>query len=254
MKKVKIYTFADKAPYFIPWQYKSFKDHVQDDFEYIVMNNSSSTTLDSDIKNHCSSLAVQCIDVEHKDFSHACFACAAPVQESLDRFISKDRDCLSFIVDSDVFLMRDFNFNKYMEGWDMAGLPQSRETNGRIIEYIWNAFIIIDNDTCPNLETLDMGCGTYWHAPLDVGGFSYFYLQANPQLKFKRVPTSNLITNHPEVIGLIPEQVRNDYEFRFDMEVLQGDFLHFRGGSRWNVKTTEFYEAKENFIRILVGA
>jgi hypothetical protein len=122
-KKVKIYTFADKVPSFIFWQYKSFKDHIQDDFEYIVMNNSSNPTLDFDIRNYCNSLAIQCIDVEKKDFSHGCFACAAPIQDCIDRFISKDKDCISVIIDSDVFSMKDFNFNQYMEGYDLGGIP-----------------------------------------------------------------------------------------------------------------------------------
>ena len=251
MKKVKIYTFSDKAPYFIPWQFKSFKDHIQDDFEYIVMNNSSSATLDADIKNHCSSLAIQCIDVENKDFSHACFSCSEPIQECIDKYISKDKEYISVIADSDLFLMRDFSFNDYMEGWDIAGLPQSRDTGGgNIIEYLWNCLIII-NTTAPNISKLKMWPGVLNHGHCDVGMASFFYLLYN-DVKFKRIPTTNVIISHPEVLGLIPERVRDLYELRFDSEIIEGSFFHFRGGSRWDSKPSEYYESKEIFVQKLL--
>lgn len=253
MKKVKIYTFADKAPYFIPWQYKSLRDHLRDGFEYIVMNNSSNAKLDSDIKNHCNSLAINCIDVENKDFQTAVYACSAPIQECIDKYISQDCDCINAIIDSDVFLMRGFSFNEFIDGHDIAGIMQSRLADkGVIIEYLWNAFLVI-NSGAPNIDKLKMWPGTVNHAPLDVGGMSYFYLLYN-DIKLKKIPCTGLITDHPDVISLIPERVRGGYKFEWDMEILEGRFLHYRGGSRWDNRPKEFYEEKEGFIRKLVNA
>lgn len=250
--RVKIYTFSDKAPYFIPWQYKTLKNFVTDDFEYIVMNNSSSKQLDEDIRNHCSSLAIKSIDVKKKDFTHACFSCAFPIQECIDEIIAKDKDCYSVILDSDIFLMKPFSFNEFMDGWDIAGVPQSRDGGYSIIEYMWNAFVIIDNDTCPRLDTLNFSCGTVMKGKLDVGGMTYFYFKQFPEVKWRRIPSTGIIHDHPDVMSLLPERVRKDYVFDFDMEVLEGRWLHFRGGSRWDVKKSSYYENKEAFIRKMV--
>jgi hypothetical protein len=94
-----------------------------------------------------------------------------------------------------------------------------------------------------------MGCGTIWKAPCDVGGMSYFYFKANPDTKWKKIPTTSIITNHPETMILFPDHVRGLYQFEFDMEFVEGSFLHFRGGSRWDKKDKYYYESKQEFIR-----
>ena len=39
MKKITIYTAADKRPDFIHLQYETLKKYIKDDFEYIIFNN-----------------------------------------------------------------------------------------------------------------------------------------------------------------------------------------------------------------------
>lgn len=39
MKKITIYTVADKRPDFIPVQYDTLKKYIRDEYEYIVLNN-----------------------------------------------------------------------------------------------------------------------------------------------------------------------------------------------------------------------
>jgi len=249
---IKIYTIADKSPQFIGWQAKSFKDYLKDDFEFIVMNNSSSLDLDEAIQGECLAAGIKWINVENKDFSHPCFSCAAPVQETVDRFIAVEKECISVIIDSDMFLIRDFSFIEYIEGYDIAGVSQARDAGHKMIEYIWNGLIVF-TPTLPNLQTLDMGCGVVWKAHGDVGLFSYYYLLANPEVKWKRIPNTSIITNHPETMKLFPDHARDLYEFRFDSEIIEGSFFHARGMSRWDCKPKEFYEDKENFIKKLVG-
>jgi hypothetical protein len=251
MKKVKIYTFSDKAPYFITWQAKLFNDFLKDDYEFIVMNNSSNSQLDIDIKNHCNANAIKCIDVENKDFSTAVYACSSPIQECIDKYISNDKDNISVILDSDLFLMREFSFNELIKDYDIAGIMQAREADkGVIIQYLWNCFLVINN-TAPNIEKLCMWPGTINHAPTDVGGMSYFYLLYN-DVKLKKIPCTGIIHDHPEVLGLIPEHVRNDYRIEFQSEIIEGSFFHYRGGSNWNNKSKEHHTQKQNFIKKLL--
>ena len=131
---IKIYTIADKSPQFIGWQAKSFKDHLKDDYEFIVMNNSSSLDLDEAIQGECLNAGIKWINIENKDFSHPCFACSAPIQELIDRQIANDRENIAAIIDSDLFLMRDFSFKEFIEGYDMAGVMQARQADKGLIE------------------------------------------------------------------------------------------------------------------------
>jgi hypothetical protein len=248
---IKIYTIADKSPQFIGWQVKSFKDHLKDDYEFIVMNNSSSLDLDEAIQGECLAAGVKWINVENKDFSHPCFACSAPVQEIIDKYISQDRECISAIIDSDLFLMRSFSFEGCLGNYDIAGLSQARDAGTEIIEYIWNAFMII-SPTAPNITKLKMWPGTLNHAHSDVGACSYFYFLYN-DVKWKKLPSTGIITEHPQVMELIPERVRNEYDLSYQMEVLEGSWIHLRGGSNWNYQPKELYDNKQNFIKKLVG-
>jgi hypothetical protein len=248
---VKIYTFADKSPGFIRWQNELLKRYLHDDYEFIVMNNASSGVLDKTIKFECNELGIRCEEVLKKDFSTGCYACAAPIQDCIDRFIGKDDENISVIMDSDLFLMKDFSFTSFMDGWNIAGIPQSRDAVYEIIEYLWNCLVII-HPSAPNKRSLHMGCGTIMHGACDVGGMSYFYLRANPELKWRRIPTTGVILDHPEVWALLPEKIRSEYDLDFGMEIIEGSWLHFRGGSRWDNKKKEFYEAKEAFINKMV--
>jgi hypothetical protein len=249
--KVKIYTFADKAPDFIGWQAELFKRFLKDDYEFIVMNNSSSSRLDIQIRKECSNSDIHIEKVLKKDFNTGCFACAVPIQWTIDNFIGKDDDNISVIIDSDLFLMKEFSFTSFMEGWDIAGVPQSRDTGYDIIEYLWNVLVVI-HPKAPSKSTIHMGCGAILHSPVDVGGLSYFYLRSNPEIRWMRINTTGIIPDHPEVLGMFPDNIRPDYKTDYQMEIINNEWLHFRGGSRWDNRPKEFYEEKEGFIKKLV--
>lgn len=71
MSKVKIYTWADKAPEFIYRQYETIKKFVKDeDWEFIVFNNTPCTILDRqrEIKRICKELGIKCLDVRFRTF------------------------------------------------------------------------------------------------------------------------------------------------------------------------------------------
>lgn len=248
---IKIYTFPDKAPQFIRWQNELLKRYLHDDYEFIVMNNASNSILNEEIVGECQDMRIRCIDVLKKDFSTGCFACAVPIQWTIDNYIGKDDENISVIMDSDLFLMKDFSFTTFMDGWDIAGVPQSRDGGYKIIEYIWNCILVLA-PSAPDKWSLDMGCGTIYHAPCDVGAFSYFYLKSHPNIRWRRINSTGIIIDHPEVLDMFPSKIRGEYKLEYGMEILNGEFLHLRGGSRWDIKPKEFYEAKEEFIKKLV--
>jgi hypothetical protein len=249
-KPVKIYTFADKSPQFIEWQNYSFHKFIKDDFEFIVVNNASSEALYINIEYQCEHLNIKSIDAGKKDFSHACFSCAVPLQWCIDEIISKDSNCISVIVDSDLILFKDFSFNEFIQGYDLAGIAQSRDGGYKIIEYIWNCFMIFDNDTMPNIRNFDVGPGMIWKAPLDVGGFTYYYLQNNPSCRWRKITNTSIIVN--EFISLFPEHAQPFYTLDLGMEIFEDCWLHYRGGSNWDNKPQEYHNKKQDFIKKLL--
>lgn len=249
-KKVKIYTFADKSPQFIEWQNYCFNKFIKDDFEFIVVNNASTETIEKCINYECESFGIKCIDAGKKDLSHACFSCAVPIQWCIDEIISKDKDCISVVVDSDLILFKDFSFNKFMEGYDLAGIPQSRDGGYKFIEYIWNCFMIFDNDTMPNIKNFDVGPGMIWKAPGDVGLMTYYYILNNPSCRWRKITNTSIIVE--EFISLFPEHARPFYTLDLGMEIFEDSWLHYRGGSNWDNKPQEYHNKKQNFIKKLL--
>jgi len=249
-KPVKIYTFADKSPQFIEWQYKSFHKFVKDDFEFIVVNNASTESLEICINYECETLGIKCITAGKKDFSHACFSCAVPIQWCIDEIISKDVNCISAIVDSDLILFKNFSFNEFMVGYDLAGIPQSRDGGYKFIEYLWNCLLIFDNDTMPNIKNFDVGPGMIWKAATDVGGSTYYYLRNNPDCDVRRITNTSILV--PEFIDLFPEHAQPFYTLDLGMEIFEDCWLHYRGGSNWDNKSQEYHNKKQDFIKKLL--
>jgi hypothetical protein len=137
-----------------------------------------------------------------------------------------------------------------MQGYDLAGIAQSRDGGYKIIEYIWNCFMIFDNDTMPDIKNFDVGPGMIWKAPGDVGAMTYFYLQNNPTCRWRRITNTSILVE--EFINLFPEHARPFYTLDIGMEIFEDCWLHYRGASNWDNKPEEYHNKKQDFIKKLL--
>jgi hypothetical protein len=207
MTKVKIYTYSHNRPDFIELQYNTIKRHVKDDFEFIVFNNERDggdggfdANKITQINQICEKLNIECIRVEldselqymnnQKMFDgdrylNGNIACAYSYTWGWKNYISKN-DCLSVIIDSDMFLIKDVSFVEMMEGYNFSYVPSYRLTRNYKDEndrgeiafvYPWNGIVMAKTSELPNASEMSWGWGYVNNIAVDVGGELYYYIE-----------------------------------------------------------------------------
>jgi hypothetical protein len=212
MKKITIYTLADKRPDFIAVQHASFKKFIKDEYEFIVLNNAmGSRKRTEEIYRICEELHIKCIKVK-KDrkfniigkqksigwtgtYTNPNVACAYPIKWAWEEMCEYNKDKLFMLIDSDMFIRRDISFSNEMEGYDAAlwmqyrGLSEKRTKAS--VTYFTNGICIFDPSKIKNIKEMNWDCGIIKKAfvngyAVDVGGYIYTWLKEN-NLKIKHV-------------------------------------------------------------------
>ena len=200
---IKIYTYSHNRPDLIKPQYESIKKHVKDDFEFIVFNNERagsnpfsgySPERVQEIFDVCKGLNIKCIRVDldpelqfingYQQFAGDSFmgdgshACGYSFSWGWKHHISKN-DCISLIIDSDMFFIKDISIKDMMEGYNLAINPsyrygakyQDEDNRGSIVlKYPWNGIVIADIPNMPNPSELKWGLGVFNGEACDVNG------------------------------------------------------------------------------------
>ena len=205
---IKIYTYSHNRPDLIEPQYESMKRHIKDDFEFIVFNNERAGSNPfsgykperiQEINDVCESLGIQCIRVEldpeyqyingYKQFEGDSFTgdgsqvCGYSFTWGWQHYIVKN-DCISILIDSDMFFIKDISFGEMMKDHNLAFIPSyrysqkySEKSRGQIaLRYPWNGLVIADIPNMPNPSELKWGLGIFNGQSCDVGGEGYQYL------------------------------------------------------------------------------
>jgi len=206
MKKVKIFTLVDHRPDFIKLQHESLKKYVKDaDWEYIVLNNAlksldrtrKGNPLDVDERNGviekiCTDEDIQSIRVKmgeefritngNVNFREGAYFCGVTATSyalnwAWNKYLADIyEDCIVIILDSDMFLVNDVNFNGLMSGYDMAFIPQYRGAQ-REVFYPWNGIFMAKPSEMINSKEIDWDLGTIKGHRTDIGGYSHYYLE-----------------------------------------------------------------------------
>lgn len=250
MSKVKIYTWADKAPEFIYRQYETIKKYVKDvDWEFIVFNNVPATKLDRQIKikKICKELGIKCLDVRFRTFiSGAAQICAWGVHWAYHRFFRWEKDTIHVIFDSDMFFINDFNFNEFLGDNDICAIHQRRGN----IEYLWNGFVIMKGAELPDKNYFDYRLGDIEGERTDVGGRLYWWINRNPDLKIRyMIHTGHLDVSKSE---MLPENLRADYKPEYCFQFIENSILHYRAGSNWEKRPKDFVDTKKDYFNRLL--
>jgi len=250
MSKVKIYTWADKAPDFLYKQYETIKKFVKDDdWEFIVFNNTPITATDrrDKVKKACKELGVKCLDVRLRSFmSGASYITGWGILWAYHRFFRWEKDTIHVVFDSDMFFMRDFNFNEYLGDNDVCAVHQRRNH----VEYLWNGIMIMRGGELPDKNHLDFRLGTVDGERTDTGGKTYYWLKRNPDVKWKYMAH----TGHIDISqsNILPEAVRADYKNEYCFQLIEGSVLHYRAGSNWEKRPKDFVDTKKAYFNKLL--
>lgn len=281
--KVLIMTHSYNRPDFIEIQYKTFKKFLADEYEFVVFNDAPGKQVRADIKNMCKKLGIRCVSIPQEihtrpylyrmpgeNFPNACTRCADVVQYSLDVMGFKHPG-LVMIIDSDMFLIKDFSIKNFMQDKLIAGVPQSRGP----VHYLWNGLLFFDMTRLPDKEAINFNCGRIEDQPCDVGGYTHLYFKTHPQVHpFHFGPFHiNEYLKHND-LDLLCAACRqsNNLACKHNTELLRSlkfedthlrliqagpenieflldhNFLHYRGGGNWDNKSNSFHNRKSNIL------
>lgn len=261
--KVLVMTHAYKRPDFIPIQEKTFRKFLKDDYEFVVFNDARETVIFDEINRVCKNLGIRCITIPQEiharpylyrepeeSYFHPCVTCANVVQYSLD-ILGFNHNGYVMIVDSDLFLIRNFSIKEYLENYDISGLAQNRGH----VHYLWNGILFFNMNTLPCKNELSFNCGKIEGESCDVGGYTYYYFKNHPEVRLKgvnnhvdvgvcmRYGTTN---SHPFLQLLIDENIPESEFF------LNFTFFHYRAGGNWNYRSNEYHDHKTSALHKLI--
>jgi hypothetical protein len=271
--KVLLITHSYNRPDFIELHVKTFKHFLKDEYEYVVFNDASNQGMKQQIEDTCKKLNIRHFRIP-QEIHHR----PSPGHRHMDGIqyafdqIGYDFDGIVALVDSDLFLLKPFSIEKYLEGYDIAGELQNRKNGKIIVNYLSPALAFMDMRKLPNKRTLSFEGGYVEGLACDVGAHTYYYFNNNPSVKPKyinviHIGAMKIVSNcaHcsngscPTCIELLIKHKFTDRYIKFIQNVddnieffLDHSFLHYRSGSNWNNQSSAYHNAKtlalNNFI------
>jgi hypothetical protein len=225
--KIQIFTSVVNRPDFLEIQKKLFDKFLEDNYQFSIIDDSIDSDISSKFKSICDSNKINYYkspsNLEHNNPSTKV---GNVIQWAFDDIIKKEyQSNIVLWVDSDMFLIDNFNIEEYMQDCIISGLPQIRGH----IKYMWNGLMFfnmpkifsIDPDIKFNIDFID-------GYSLDTGGETYHYFKKN-NIEMKE--TAAEYPTHFNEIELQNEEVTKGYNFELH---LNQKFLHYRAASNWN--------------------
>lgn len=247
--KVKIFTYAYNRPNFITLQQRTFLRFLRDDYEFVVFNSAIAKDNEVRIKEVCDQLGIKCIDVEGRTCRHPSISHAYALQWSFHEHIKHENDVIAMILDSDIFMIKEFSVNEYLSGYDISAIVQKRH-----ITYLFPGLMFLNLNTIPNKNDMSFWCGYIEGAQADTGGSLYYWLKNNPELRIRYMSPNGIICSKNKNLHFLPQELIEDYVEDYQFGVIEKTFLHYRKGSNWNQKSEEFHKNKILFLEKLLSS
>ncbi|MBP9842005.1 MAG: hypothetical protein KBC64_06235 [Simkaniaceae bacterium] len=275
-EKVLVITSAYNRPDFIELQDQTLKKFLKDDYEFVVFNDSPQPHMRQAIMDTCQRLGIQCINIPQSihtkpylkrlpgdNFQTPSVRNSNVVQYALDT-MGFAHEGIVAILDSDMFLVKEFSIKQFLEGYEIGGVPQAYENRGIRIPYIWIGIAFLDMSKLPDRQSINFNCGKIQGVPVDAGGYTYYYLSQHPEIQVRYFPSfhsSNFSCpeclkrreNYPcphnrnllREIGLSERQIDFVHSGLENVEFfIEGTFFHYRSGTNWDKKTQAFHDNK----------
>jgi hypothetical protein len=134
----------------------------------------------TEIQNTCNKLNLTCINIpneHHKQNTDAAIRCSDSMNYMLE--YQKQHPDKYLIIDSDMFLIDNFNLSDY-DNYDCAIVLQSRMNNR--YNYFWNGLVYFDINKMTELHLLNWNLNGF-----DVGGMMTYWLNN----KTKSIPITD---------------------------------------------------------------
>ncbi len=283
--KVLIFTFSYNRPDFIEIQYKTLKKFLKDDYEFVVFNDAPDLSEnEKSITNMCKKLNIKHIRIPQnihskpylkrwpgEDYNHPTIRCCNVIQYSLNTY-GFNHDDIVLLLDSDIFLIREFSIQEFLKNYDIVSFPQQKANNNFIITQLSVHLTFLNMPFLHNRNNMDFNCGKVFDVPVDAGGQTYFYLRNNPDLRIYYLNNQNIkefycencfnlnknLCNHNTV--LLKQLNFSENEINFIQSgpenidfLFNKRFLHYRSGSNWNNQSEEYHRKKTNLLNNFIN-
>jgi hypothetical protein len=162
---MKIVTLVVNNPIFIEIQYYTLKKYMKEDYEFIVFNdaknfpdytNNNDIRIKRQIIETCNQLDIQCINIPN--CNHQVKRDPNVRRASSLNFIleyQKENPSKYLFLDSHMFLIDDFDINKYTQ-YDCAVVLQCKKDSET--DNCWNGLYYFDTTKMKNLDLLSWNC------------------------------------------------------------------------------------------------
>ena len=223
---IHIFTSVVNRPDFVSLQDKLFKKFLKNNYQFHVVDDTIDVKIEEQFRSICE---LNNIEYYRKPISNVVMnpaqACAHTVQWTYNNLICKNhlQDIVLFL-DSDMFLIDDFDIEKYMEDTIIAGLPQTRGH----VTYMWNGIMLFNMPKILD-KNIDFSEGMVDGEMTDVGGYTYWYFK-NTGIEMKK--TNQESPTYPTHFNDIDLQKDSG---GYNMELhLDDKFLHYRAATNWH--------------------
>jgi hypothetical protein len=221
---INIFTTVVNRPNFIFLQKKLFDKFLLNPFVFHVVDDSNDPELSANFIEICAENNCKYYKKPYQNIHCPSTACANTVQWTYDNIIKKNHsEEMVLFIDSDMFLIDQFDIIDYMKDSLIAGLEQVRGH----VKYMWNGLMVFNMGKLPD-KNIDFSNGVVDGELTDVGGFTYYYFKTN------KIEMKNTGAEYPDEINNI--LVKNELNTKgYNMELhLNKKFLHYRAATNWH--------------------
>lgn len=224
---IQIFTSVVNRPDFLRIQKQLFDKFLKNEYRFHVVDDS----IDEYVSRQFRDISTQNnISYYKKPVSeenlNPASACARAIQWSYDNLILKNhKNDIVLFLDSDMFLIDEFDIQDYVKDSIICGCPQIRGH----VRYIWNGLMFLNMPKIVEIDpNIDFDCGVVDGELTDVGGKTHYYFKKN---NVKMTETDVQYPDFYNDIELQNEEVTKGYNFELHLE---GKFLHYRAATNWH--------------------
>jgi hypothetical protein len=280
---MKVLTAVVNNPIFIEIQYHTLKKYMKNEYEFIVFNdaknfpdftNGGDVTIKTQIEDICKKLNIECINIpneQHKVNKIASSRTADSMNYMLQYKLNNPDKYL--VIDSDMFLIDDFNISDY-EKYNISIVLQ-RRMNGNV-NYIWNGLYYFNINKMDNKDLLNWnlkpGCDTggmmeEWLDKITNKNYpdtdkirwtdekfhtdNIYYIKHLWSCSWDKKEIPENLINNKSLISFIQDDLRNQ-NGKYFCEIYDNKFLHYRAGGNWNNEGMELHKHLSNMLKIIL--
>ena len=241
-----IYAFYPNRPEFMPVQARCFRRFLRDDYELRIVNSATSESERADIAATAADLSLPTLSVAAPDRSlPPSHAHSQLIHGVLRSEPTPPPGSIISLIDSDMFLLGEFSFQDFLDGYALAGRKDRR---GNVRYLVGSGILAINTALVPSVTDLDFTPTCIDGVQTDTGGGLQRYLKHHPTAKIRGFAYSGKVNARNGNRACLPEAFRDHYDDSFAIEIWEHAFLHYLSGSNWDKRGGGFHERKWNYV------